>query len=88
VLVVRGDAGVGKSALLDYVTKSARAMRVLRAVGVESEMELAFATLHQLCVPLLDGLQHLPEPQRDALETVFGIRAGAPRIVSSSGWRC
>ena len=78
ILVVRGDAGVGKSALLDYVAHSARYMRVLRAVGVESEMELAFATLHQLCVPLLDRLPHLPEPQCEALETVFGVRAGAP----------
>jgi predicted ATPase len=78
VLVVRGDAGVGKSALLEYMARSARNVRVLRAAGVESEMELAFATLHQLCVPLLNRLPHLPEPQREALETVFGIRAGAP----------
>ena len=78
VLVVRGDAGVGKSALLDHMAQSASDVRVLRAVGVESEMELAFATLHQLCVPLLDRLPHLPEPQCEALETVFGIRAGAP----------
>jgi DNA-binding CsgD family transcriptional regulator/tetratricopeptide (TPR) repeat protein len=78
VLVVRGDAGVGKSALLDYVAHSANYVRVLRAVGVESEMELAFAALHQLCAPLLDRLPHLPEPQCEALETVFGIRAAAP----------
>ncbi|TWF75265.1 regulatory LuxR family protein [Pseudonocardia hierapolitana] len=78
VLVVRGDAGVGKSALLDHVAHSPRNVRVLRAVGVESEMELAFATLHQLCVPLLDRLSRLPDPQHEALQTVFGIRAGAP----------
>jgi AAA ATPase domain len=64
VLVVRGDAGVGKSALLDHVASSTSNVRVLRAVGVESEMELAFATLHQLCMPLLDRLSHLPDPQR------------------------
>jgi predicted ATP-dependent serine protease len=53
-LVVRGEAGVGKSALLEYVVGAASDMRVLRAAGVESEMELAFASLHQLCAPLLD----------------------------------
>src|SRR6185312_10428856 len=78
VLVVRGDAGVGKSALLDNMARRATNVSVLRAVGVESEMELAFAALHQLCLPLLDRLPHLPEPQCEALETVFGIRAGAP----------
>src|SRR4051794_8073047 len=77
-LVVRGAPGVGKSALLEHLESSATGMRVLRAVGVESEMELAFATLHQLCVPLLDRLPGLPAPQRDALETVFGLRAGTP----------
>jgi DNA-binding CsgD family transcriptional regulator len=78
VLVLRGDAGVGKSALLDYAMNAATDMRTLRALGVESEMELAFAALHQLCAPLLDRLTHIPAPQRTALETVFGIRAGAP----------
>ncbi len=78
VLVVRGDAGVGKTALLDYVVESATDLRVVRALGVESEMELPFATLHQLCAPLLEGVDGLPGPQRDALETVFGIRTGAP----------
>jgi len=78
VLVIRGDAGLGKTALIDHTVRSARNLRVLRAVGVESEMELAFATLHQLCLPLLDRLPNLPEPQREALETVFGLRAGAP----------
>ena len=76
VLVVRGEAGVGKSALLEYVTRAAADMRVTRAVGVESEMELAFAGLHLLCAPLLDRLESLPGPQRDALEIAFGLREG------------
>ncbi|MFI0353261.1 ATP-binding protein [Actinomadura sp. 9N407] len=78
VLVVHGAAGVGKSALLEHVENAATDMQVLRAGGVESEMELAYATLHQLCAPLLDRLEHLPSPQRHALETVFGTRAGPP----------
>jgi hypothetical protein len=78
VLVVRGDAGVGKSALLDHAAESAPDMRLLRAGGVESEMELAFAALHQFCAPLVDRLAHIPGPQRAALETVFGLRAGPP----------
>jgi DNA-binding CsgD family transcriptional regulator len=75
-LVVRGEAGVGKSALLEYVTGAAADMRVVRAVGVESEMELAFASLHLLCAPLLDRLEGLPPPQRDALGIAFGLRKG------------
>ncbi|WP_308165084.1 helix-turn-helix transcriptional regulator [Nocardia noduli] len=78
VLVVHGAPGVGKSALLRYLESSATGVRGLHAVGAESEMELAFATLHQLCLPLLDRLEQLPAPQRDALETVFGMRAGTP----------
>ncbi|WP_262060210.1 helix-turn-helix transcriptional regulator [Streptomyces sp. STR69] len=77
-LVVHGPPGVGKSALLDYATQAATDLRVLHAVGIESEMELAFATLHQVCVPLLERLKNLPQPQCAALETVFGIRAGPP----------
>src|SRR6516164_9186747 len=75
-LVVWGEAGVGKSALLEYAAGVAADMRVARAVGVESEMELAFAGLHQLCVPQLDRLERLPGPQRDALGIAFGLRAG------------
>ena len=75
-LVVRGEAGVGKSALLEYVAGAAAEMRVARAAGVESEMELAFAGLHLLCAPLLDRLEGLPGPQRDALGVAFGLRAG------------
>jgi DNA-binding CsgD family transcriptional regulator len=79
-LVVRGDPGVGKTVLLDYLAwqASAARCRVLRAVGVQTEMELAFAGLHQLCVPMLDHAERLPVPQRDALLTVFGISAGPP----------
>jgi DNA-binding CsgD family transcriptional regulator/tetratricopeptide (TPR) repeat protein len=77
VLVLKGEPGVGKTALLEYAVGKGSDMRVVRAAGVESEMELAFAALHQLCVPLLEWLERLPEPQRNALETTFGLRAGA-----------
>lgn len=77
VLVVRGEAGIGKTALLDYLAAKASGCRIVRAAGIESEMELAFAVLHQICVPLLDRLPRLPDPQRDALSTAFGLRAGA-----------
>ena len=75
-LVVRGEPGVGKTALLEYLVVRASGCRVARAVGVESEMELAFAALHQLLAPILDRLERLPVPQRDALRTAFGISAG------------
>jgi DNA-binding CsgD family transcriptional regulator len=78
VVVVRGDAGVGKTALLDYIAERADGFRIARAVGIESEMELAYAGLHQLCAPMLEGLEDLPGPQRDALSTAFGISAGEP----------
>jgi DNA-binding CsgD family transcriptional regulator len=78
VLVVRGEAGIGKTALLDYLVEAVTDMTVARAVGVESEMELAFASLHQLCAPILDKLDRLPGPQRQALEIVFGLSAGPP----------
>ena len=77
-LVVRGEAGVGKTALLDYLVRAAAGMRVVRAVGVESEMELAFASLHQLCAPLLDRVGRLPGPQREAIKVVLGLIAGPP----------
>src|SRR5437588_2847910 len=76
-LVVRGEAGVGKTALLEYAIESASDLRVVRAVGVESEVELAFAALHQLCVPMLDRIDRLPGPQHDALGIAFGLKAGA-----------
>ena len=78
VLVLRGEAGVGKTALLEYVSSRASGCRVARAAGVESEMELPFAGLHALCAPLLGRLPHLPGPQRDALSTAFGLDAGPP----------
>jgi len=76
VLVVRGEAGMGKTALLDYAVESAPDLRSARAAGVESEMELAFAGLHQLCGSMLDRLGRLPGPQRDALGIAFGLEAG------------
>ncbi|MCO1659939.1 helix-turn-helix transcriptional regulator [Pseudonocardia humida] len=78
VLVLRGEAGVGKSALLEYLVQRAVASRVARAVGVEAEMEMAFAGLHQLCAPMLEHLDRLPSPQRDALCVAFGLSAGSP----------
>ena len=76
VLVVRGEPGIGKTALLGYAAGRALGFRVVRAWGVESEMELAFAGLHQLCVPMLGRLEQLPGPQRDALAVAFGMREG------------
>jgi DNA-binding CsgD family transcriptional regulator len=77
VLVVRGEAGIGKSAMLEYAAARAADCRVLRAIGAEWEMELPFAGLHQLCIELLDGHERLPAPQRDALATAFGLSSGA-----------
>jgi hypothetical protein len=77
VLLVRGEAGVGKTALLDYLVERASGCRVARAAGVQSEMELPFAGLQQLCAPMLDRLERLPGPQRDALSVAFGLSAGA-----------
>jgi AAA ATPase domain len=74
MLVVVGEAGIGKTALLDYAIASASEMRVVRASGVESEMELAFAALYQLCAPLVDRFDRLPAPQRHALEITTAER--------------
>src|SRR3954464_1165983 len=76
-LVLRGEAGIGKTALLRYLVEAASDLTVDRAVGVESEMELAFASVHQLCGPMLGRLPALPAPQRQALEIVFGLSEGA-----------
>jgi hypothetical protein len=75
-LVLRGEAGVGKTALLDYLAGSASDLQVVRAAGVESEMELPSASVHQLCSPMLDRLGALPGPQGEALAVVFGLSAG------------
>src|SRR3954464_9378116 len=75
-LVIRGDPGVGKTALLEYVVERASGCRVAQAAGVQAEMELAFAGLHQLCAPMLDRLERLPDPQRPALASAFGLTAG------------
>jgi DNA-binding CsgD family transcriptional regulator len=77
VLVLRGDAGIGKTALLDFLLARAAGCRIGRAAGVESEMELAFAGVHQLCSPYLDRLKTLPTPQQQALCTAFGLQAGS-----------
>jgi DNA-binding CsgD family transcriptional regulator len=77
VLMLRGEAGCGKTALLRYARDQADAFRVVRLAGVQSEMELPYAGLHQLCAPLLEGLQRLPSPQQEALEVTFGLREEA-----------
>ncbi len=78
VLVLRGEAGTGKSALLDYAVESAGDLGVVRIVGIESEAELGFAALHQILVPYLGDLESLPGPLQQALATAFGIREGGP----------
>jgi DNA-binding CsgD family transcriptional regulator len=76
VLVIRGEAGIGKTALLRYAARQASGYRVAQLTGVEAEMELPFAGIHQLCVPMLDRLDALPTPQRDALSVALGLAAG------------
>jgi DNA-binding CsgD family transcriptional regulator len=76
-LVITGEPGVGKTALLEYLAEQAAQCRILHATGVQSEMELAFAAVHQLCAPILDNAYRLPAPQRDALRTAFGLSSGA-----------
>ncbi|TCM44529.1 LuxR family transcriptional regulator [Kribbella sp. VKM Ac-2568] len=78
VLVLRGEAGVGKTALLEYLSARSQGFRIVRVAGVQSEMEFAFAGLHQLCAPLLDRLDRLPAPQQEALAAAFGLTAGKP----------
>src|SRR5215475_8850192 len=75
-LVLRGEAGVGKTALLEYVVQQASGCAIARAAGIESEMELAYAGLQQLCAPFVDHVERLPGPQRDALTTAFGLGDG------------
>jgi len=76
VLILRGETGAGKTALLDHLAGQADEHRVLRAAGVESESEIPYSALQQLCAPLLDGLGKLPAPQRDGLSIAFGLSAG------------
>ena len=75
-LVLCGEAGVGKTALLDYLAANASGCRIARITGCQSEMELAFAALHQLCAPMLDSLRRLPAPQRDSVRIAFGMSSG------------
>ena len=77
VLVLRGEAGIGKSSLVEHLVRSAAGCRIARAAGVESQMELAFAGLHQLCGPMMKHLDRLPGPQRDALAVAFGLSTGS-----------
>src|SRR3954453_6873921 len=77
-LVIRGEAGIGKSALLHHARALASGCRVVSAAGVQADAELPFAALHQLCAPLLHRLERLPPPQRDALGTAFGLWPGSP----------
>ena len=76
VLVIRGEAGIGKTALLRYAARQASGFRVAELTGVEAEMELPFAGIHQLCATMLDRLDALPAPQRDALSVALGLAAG------------
>ena len=76
VLSLRGEAGVGKTALLEYLSEGASGCRIVRAAGVESEMELAYAGIHQLCAPFVNRLERLTDAQRDALGTAFGLWDG------------
>src|SRR5262245_22245315 len=76
VLVLRGEAGIGKTALLRYATEAAAGFQVVQIAGVESEMEWAYAGLHQLCTPLLEQLKVLPQPQEAALNVALGLAPG------------
>src|SRR3954451_1182918 len=76
VLVIRGEAGIGKTALLRYAARQASGLRTTEAEGVQPEMELAFAGLQRLCAPMLDGREALVEPQQNALDVAFGVSAG------------
>lgn len=78
VCAIRGEAGVGKSVLLEYVAAQASGITVTRAQGIEADIELAYASLHQLCTPFLSSVGGLPDPQRDALRVAFGMAAGEP----------
>ena len=76
MLVIRGEAGIGKTELMRYCARQASGCRLVQIAGVESEIELPFAALHQLCAPMLGGLAALPEPQEHALRVAFGLATG------------
>src|SRR3954467_14757794 len=76
VLVLRGEAGIGKTALMQYCARQASGCRVAQVAGVESELEMPFAAMHQLCSPMLGHVDALPEPQRQALRVAFGAEFG------------
>src|ERR1700720_3684613 len=86
VLVLRGEAGIGKTVLLEHLSAAAEGCRIARAAGVESEMELAFAGLHALCAPMLGRLGQLPIHVRDALRSPFGMSGGPPPDRFLVGW--
>src|SRR4249919_3509783 len=76
VLVIRGEAGIGKTALLRYTARQASGMRTAEVEGIQAEMELSFAGIHRLCAPMLGGLEVLTEPQQNALRVAFGAASG------------
>ena len=88
VVVIRGEAGIGKTVLLDYTAWTASDLRLVRVAGVESEMELAFAALHQFCAPMLDQLARLPSHSAMPWEPHWACAPDRHRINSSSAWRC
>ena len=83
---MRGEAGVGKTALLRYAVAQASGFRIAQIGGVESEMELPFAGLHQLCAPILGRLDALPQPQRARCASPSGSRPASRPTASSSRW--
>jgi AAA ATPase-like protein len=85
VLVVHGDPGVGKTALLEYAIEAAEDFQVVRTSGVEGELDLDYAALHQLCTPILELIDRLPDPQRNALGVAFGLNTGRRRARCPSG---
>ena len=88
VLVVHGEAGVGKTALLEYAAEAGREYRIVWTSGVEAEMELPFAAVQQLCSPFFELMQRLPNPSTTRSASRSDSRRGPRRISSSSDWRC